>query len=330
MTMRAALILPDLAIRNEFADLFAEHFPDLDLTVHDPLRPGEVRDTLHDIEVLFTFGPFINDELLTQATNLQWIQGLGSGVDGITDRATLSDRVLVTNARGVHGVCVSETAFALMISLARDIPKLVRAQHEHRWTAGPANLLHGRTVGILGVGLIAEGLAARCHAFGMRVEGISSRQDVASFDQLHSYNALREAMARFDYFVLLAPLTEATRNIVDASVLDAMKEGAFLINVSRGGVVDEPALIAALRRGKPAAAALDVFAVEPLEPGNELWDLPNVLISPHAGGQHHDYARHVLPILLQNMNAFQRDADDDLINVVRKPTQFSAQLTEVQ
>jgi D-2-hydroxyacid dehydrogenase (NADP+) len=314
-TIRTGLILPDIALRAEFAAAMRKQLPGVDLTVLDPLGPEDIRPEAQDLEILFSFGQFVNDHIFAPGKAPRWVQSLGTGIDGLADRIRENETVL-TNARGVHAACVSETALALILALARDIPGLVLAQREHRWRSGPANLLSGKTVGILGVGSIAEGLARRCLAFDMRIEGISDRPSAPGFERMHRYEDLTAAVSRFDYFVLLAPLSERTRNIVDAAVLGAMKEGSFLINVARGGLVDEQALLAALARGKPAAAALDVFAVEPLPEDSPLWSAPNVLISPHTGGQHKDYADHVMPIVAHNYAAWRDGRTDEMINRV--------------
>jgi len=153
----------------------------------------------------------------------------------------------------------------------------------------------------------------------MRVEGISQRSQAGVFDRLHAYTALEKVVGGFDYFVILAPLATVTRNSVNAQVLSAMKPGSVLINVARGGIVDEPALVEALRRGVPAAAGLDVFTEEPLNSASPLWDMPNVLISPHAAGHHTGYVESVLPIVEANWAAIRSGQEAQLINVVRRP-----------
>lgn len=315
LRMKAGLILPDIGLRAEFAAAMRQQLADIDLVVLDPLAEGHLPEPASGLDILFTFGQFVNDRIFEPAAAPRWVQSLGTGVDGLADRIGAGSTVL-TNARGVHAACVSETAMALMLALARDIPGLVNAQREGRWVTGPANLLCGKTVGILGVGIIAEALARRCKAFDMRVEGVSGREDVPGFDRMHRYEDLVTAVAGFDYLVLLAPLSDRTRNIIDARVLSGMKDGSFLVNVARGGLVDEQALLLALAGGKPAAAALDVFAVEPLAPGSPFWSAPNVLISPHAAGQHHDYASHVMPIVSHNYAAWRDGRIADMVNLV--------------
>jgi D-2-hydroxyacid dehydrogenase (NADP+) len=312
-SIKAGLILPDIALRAEFAAAIREQLPSIELAVLDPLGEQDVPHAAEELDALFSFGQFVNDGIFQPGKAPRWVQSLGTGVDGLADRIDAGS-TLLTSARGVHSACVSETAMALMLALARDLPGLLLAQRERRWMMGPANLLYGKTVGIVGVGIIAEALARRCAAFDMRVEGVSGRDIAPGFERMHGYADLANAVAGFDYLVLLAPLSDQTRNIVDAHVFARMKPGSFLINVARGGLIDEDALIAALAQGKPTAAALDVFAVEPLPADSPLWTVPNLLISPHAAGQHKDYADHVMPIVSHNFAAWCAGRIDDMIN----------------
>jgi hypothetical protein len=181
---RAAIVLPVVGgLSEKFASAFRDALPGLSLSVLPPFPGRPYNGELRDIEVLFTFGQFLTDEALADALSLRLIQCLGTGLDGIVDRSTLGLATWVTNARGIHGAPVSETALMLMLALARHVPTLVRAQAEHRWHFEPARLLSGSTVGILGVGHIAEALARRCKASDMRVEGISRRSQAGGFDQ---------------------------------------------------------------------------------------------------------------------------------------------------
>ena len=173
---------------------------------------------------------------------------------------------------------------------ARDFRRIERQREAKRWERYPGALLDGKTVGILGVGAIAEGLAPRCKAFGMRVVGISrTSRPIAGFDTIYTRAEIVQAAAELDYFVLLLPLEADTRNIVNDAVLSAMKPTAYLINLARGGVLDEDALIRALNGKKIAGAALDALATEPLPADSPLWTMPNVIITPHIGGFSDNY-----------------------------------------
>ena len=233
------------------------------------------------------------------------MQALGTGLDGITDQPALKPGVIVTSLHGVHGAPVSEAALAGMLALSRNLPGALRAQGERQWRRWPAKLLHNKTVGILGVGLIAEALAPKCKAMGMTVIGISSApRTVAGFDRMHPVSELLGVMPELDYLVLLTPYSPATHNIVDARVLAAMKPTAYLINVARGGVVDEDALLEALRAGRLAGAGLDVFNQEPLPPDHPFWAFENVIITTHQGGFCDTYVDLAMPIIEHNMRCF--------------------------
>jgi phosphoglycerate dehydrogenase-like enzyme len=227
--------------------------------------------------------------------------------------------VIITNIRGIHGAPVSEAALMMMLALARDFADSLRNQDRQVWTRWPAQLLDGKTVGILGVGLIAEVLAPKCKALGMTVAGFTSaKRAVPGFDRMYDRGELIAQAGTLDHLVLLAPYSEETRNLVDARVLAAMKPSSYLINLARGGIVDEDALLRALEQGRIAGAALDVFQEEPLPAGHPLWSAKNVLITPHLGGFSDVYAARALPTVEHNMACFLRGELDQMINVVRR------------
>jgi phosphoglycerate dehydrogenase-like enzyme len=255
---------------------------------------------------------------LTGAERLKWVQALGTGLDGITDQPALKPDVTVTSLHGVHGAPVSEAALATMLALARDLPGFVRAQDEHAWKRWPAKLLYEKTVGIFGIGVIAEALAPKCKAMGMTVIGISSSpRALPGFDRMHGTGELLRVLPECDHFVLLTPYSEKTHRMIDARVFAAMKPSAFFINVARGGVVDEAALIDALRNKTIAGAALDVFETEPLPPDNPLWSFKNVIITTHQGGFCDTYPDLAMPILEHNMRCFLSGNLTGMMNVAR-------------
>jgi phosphoglycerate dehydrogenase-like enzyme len=195
----------------------------------------------------------------------------------------------------------------------------VRNQDRQAWSRWPSRLLDGKTVGIFGVGQIAEGLAPRCKAMGMTVVGFTSaKRELPGFDRMHERGALVAEAGSLDYLVLLAPFAEEIRNLVGARVFAAMKPTSYLINLARGGIVDETALLAALERGEIAGAALDVFQEEPLPAGHPLWSAKNVIITPHLGGFSDVYAEHALVTVEHNLACFLRNDIDGMINVVRR------------
>src|SRR5579871_3950526 len=172
MTNLLILLTFPETIRNQYRDRLQARFPELAIAVVD--HHSKAGPHIGKADALLTFAPMLSSKVLQDGTRLKWIQALGTGTDNLTDQAALRKDVIVTNVRGIHGPPVSEAALAGMLALARDLPRAVRAQASHQWQRWPAQLLHNKTVGIFGIGLIAEALAPKCKAFGMRVIGVSS------------------------------------------------------------------------------------------------------------------------------------------------------------
>ena len=321
--MSNVLILTEVqeAMRARYKAMLLERFPQLTINVVG--HHNDVGPYIADVDILLCFSPPMADHVVRDAPKLKWIQALGTGVDNIVDLPSLGKDVLVTNVRGIHGAPVSEATIAYMLSLARDLPRAGVAQAKSQWERWPAALLDGKTVGILGVGLIAEYLAPICKSLHMTVVGISgSPRDASGFDRVVHRDALEKLAPELDFLVALTPLTAETRGIVGAKVLAAMKPTAYVVNVARGGVVDEPALIAALESGKIAGAALDVFAQEPLPANSPLWKTKNVTIFSHLGGYSQGYEERAMPIIAGNMAKFLSGDLKSMINIVRKPASW--------
>jgi phosphoglycerate dehydrogenase-like enzyme len=321
--MPNVLILTEVqeAMRARYKAMLLERFPQLTINVVG--HHNDVGPYIADIDILLCFSPPMADHVVRDAPKLRWIQALGTGVDNIVDLPSLGKEVVVTNVRGIHGAPVSEATIAFMLSLARDMPRSVRAQDQSRWERWPSALLAGKTVGILGVGLIAEYLAPICKTFGMTVVGISgSPRETRHFDRMAHRNDLTKVAGDLDFLVVLTPLSAETRNIVGEKVFAAMKPTAYLVNVARGGVVDEPALIAALEAGKIAGAGLDVFSQEPLPSDNPLWKTKNITIFSHLGGYSQGYEDRAMPTIAGNMGKFLAGDLKSMINIVRKPASW--------
>jgi D-2-hydroxyacid dehydrogenase (NADP+) len=273
-------------------------------------------------DVLITFGPHLRDRaehVLREAKQLKWIQALGTGVDNIVDRANLRNDIVLTNIHGIHGAAISEAALMAMLNLSRHTALYLRNQEHHAWRRWPCRLIDGKTVGIFGIGAIAQVLAPRCKAMGMRVVGISSvKRPVSGFDEVFARDELKIAVASLDHFVVLTPYTPETHHIINADILSAMKPTSTLINLARGGVIDEAALVNALQSNTIAGAALDVFSKEPLPSDHPLWSLPNVMITPHVGGFYDGYVREALKVINANMRLFLAGDTANMVNVVKR------------
>ena len=305
-------------VTEQYRRRYSQAFPELAIDVATAREQAGA--ALAKADVLLTFGQMMKNLKLdfADAANLKWVQALGTGLDGIVDQPALRPGVIVTSLHGVHGAPVSEAALAGMLALSRDLPGFVRAQDEHQWKRWPAKLLHNKTVGILGIGLIAEALAPKCKAMGMTVVGITSApRKVAGFDSVHPASELLNVVPHLDYLVLLTPYSAATHNMVDAKVFAAMKRSGLLVNLARGGVVDEDALVEALRTKAIAGAALDVFNQEPLPSEHPLWTFPNVIITTHQGGFCDTYVDLAMPILEHNMRCFLKGELKAMMNLAR-------------
>lgn len=271
-----------------------------------------------EAEVILALAHLISQGLIDAAPKLRFIQALTTGVDHL---ATLQLRpdVVIASMRGIHGPQVSEIAFLYMISLSRDFRAMQTNQREKRWVRWPQRLLLDKTLVIVGIGAISEELAKRAKAFGMRVVGVSDARAAApGFGEILPRRDLPTAAAQADFLVVLVPLTAATRHMIDASVMSAMKPGAILINVARGPVVDEAALVEALRSGHLGGAGLDVFEIEPLPEASPLWDMPNVIVTPRIGGMSDVYAKQALPLAIENLKAWRREGAGGLRNLVER------------
>ncbi|MFH9001667.1 D-2-hydroxyacid dehydrogenase [Streptomyces afghaniensis] len=234
----------------------------------------------------------------------RWVHAASAGVDSFLFPALVDDPgVVLTNARGVYDEPTAEYVLGLILALAKDFPGTWEHQRRREWRPRLSDGITGRTVLVWGTGPIGRAIARLLGAVGMRVcgAGRKARTDDPDFGTVHGSTTLTSALGEADYVVLAAPLTKGTRGMVDASVLAAMKPGARLINVGRGGLVDEEALIDHLAAGRLAGAALDVFGQEPLPARSPLWDMPGVMISPHTAGETTGEREALVEVFLDNL-----------------------------
>ena len=310
-----------ILIVNDFADVYAtaiaQLFPQVE--VLKAAGQAEALTLAARADAVVALGQHFNEALIAAAPRARWLHALTSGVDSILRAPSLRPDVAVTSSIGAHGPQMSEAALAMMLYMAREMGRMRDNQAAHRWAQFEPDLLSGATVAILGVGHIAVDLAQRCRALGMRTLGVTSRQrQVEGFDAIFTRDALAEAVAAARHLVVLLPLDASTRGLVDAKVMAALPRGAYLTNLSRGGIVVEADLLAALDSGHLAAAALDVFDTEPLPPESPFWDHPKVLVSPHIGGKSRTYREQVLPYLLDNLEHFLAGHPEAMRNLSAK------------
>jgi phosphoglycerate dehydrogenase-like enzyme len=272
-----------------FSERLAQDFSGLQIAHHDSYEG--IEEDLRDAEIIFTIS--LRPEQLALTRNLRWIHAPSAAVHQLLSPELVNSAVIVTNSREVHGPVVAEHVIALIFALAKNIRQVVALQQKHvwgqesMWRAGvrPREIA-GATLGLIGLGSIGRRVAEMASALGMRVIAVREHVEKGTapgVEAVFAPSALDEMLKQSDYVVLAAPLVGTTRGLIDASRLAVMKPEACLINVGRGPQVDEAALAEALRTRRIAGAALDVFAQEPLPSDSPLWDIENLLITPHNG-----------------------------------------------
>lgn len=290
-------------------------FPDV--TFHGFEHGADAKAAASEFDVIIGLGHHIPNDLIKASTRLKWVQALTTGTETLTAPGVLPPQVLLTSTRGIHGPQMSELALLDMIALNRNFRQMQRNQAEAKWEPWNQPILDGKTVTIVGLGVLAEHLAERCKLFGMTTIGVSGGRSVAPhFDAVLPREKLADATARADFVVLLVPYSPQTHRMISREVLSAMKPTAFLINLARGGVLDEQALIDLLQAGKIAGAAIDVFSTQPLPPDNPLWRMPNVIVTPNLGGRSDTFVEQTLTIVEPNLRAFVEGRLKDLKNLV--------------
>lgn len=251
-----------------------------------PLSSAEVAKLLPGIDGYIAGLDGIDADALEAADRLRVIARYGVGVDNVDLRTAREKGIVVTNTPGANSVSVAELALGLMLALARQIPEAVEAVHQGKWPRYAGLSLEGKTIGILGLGAIGKQLARRLTGFDCRLLAYDPLGDAAVAKELHvELAALDEVLRQADFLSLHLPLLPETREMVNEGFLGKMKRGSFLINTSRGEVVDEAALLKALQSGQLRGAGLDAFAAEPPDPKNPLLELPQVIATPHLGAQ---------------------------------------------
>lgn len=275
------------------------------------------------------FGYLVRPHNLATAARLKWIHSPAAGVTGMLFPALADSRVTLTNGRGLHARSMAEHALALMLAVARQLPASVVAQRERRWEQvgqwqrEPGFLeLAGATLGCVGFGHTGQGVGRLAKALGMRVVAVRKHpsSDPATADEQWGPERLPDLFSTSDWIVMTAPQTAETTGLVGAELLARMKPTAWLVNLARGALLDERALVAALDAGQLAGAALDVFEAEPLPADHALWTHPRVLLTPHVGGVGPQYWRRACDQFAGNLARFV--AGEPLDNVVDQPAGY--------
>ncbi len=266
------------------------------------------------------YGLRVPQNLLSRAPDLKWIQVMSAGVDWILDDTMRESRVLLTNVSGIHAIPISEYVLAMMLTFAKQVSLWLQLKQDRKWQRFPMNLLHGKTVGVVGLGSIGQQIARLAHAFGMRV--IATRRKVSrtgrarNVDIILPGSGLEQLLRESDFVVLAVPLTPETERLIGEAELKMMKPTAVLINIARGKVVDEKALAHAVEEGWIAGAGLDVYTTEPLPADSLLWGLPNVVLTSHIAGGMGTYTQEATAIFCRNLERYL--GGKRLLNLVDK------------
>lgn len=272
-------------------------------------------DHIADVEILFGH---IGEDAIQAATVLRWAHQPHAGVEGFMYPAFKESAIMLTNCRGLYGTQIAEHAFALLLSLTRQIPAQLEFMKTKHWERLPCIELAGMTMGILGLGGIGKAIATRARAFEFDVVAVDAepvdKPDTVS--ELFGLDTLMDFLARTHILVVCCPITPETHKLLSHAQFNRMPDASYVVNISRGKVIDEDALLAALRSGKLAGAGLDVTYTEPCPPENPLWDQQNVILTSHSAGASQHIRRRAMQLFIDNLHRYV--AGEPLVNLVDK------------
>lgn len=297
---------PMLQLNEKHIQQIKEQFPDSEITVVDDTKE-QVDSKIKDIEIILTSR--LHNIDFHQAKSLKWIHVISAGIDRIPD-AVLKSNVLITNSSGVHSIPITEHVFAFMLMFERQIYKTFRIQiEEKKWVRSyklqNVSELHGKTIGIIGLGRIGRKIAEIAKAFNIKVLAVvRNPREEKNVDELYPSDELDKVLEKSDHVVCCLPLTKETYHLFDYEKFKKMKPSAYFINIGRGKIVNELDLIRALKESVIAGAGLDVFEEEPLSADSNLWNLENVIITPHYSGWTPYYMDRVVDIFCENLRDF--------------------------
>lgn len=272
-------------------------------------------EDIENIDILVTFNSF--DKLdVDMFPNLKWIHLLSAGINQVPKDKLMKRNILLTNSRGVYSIPIAEWIVLKTLEMYKNSKEFHQKQENKVWKKNTHLLeLYGKTVGFIGTGSIASEAAKRFEGFGVNIIGINtSGKQVKHFHECYSIDDINKAVSKCDVVVITAPYTEKTYHLINESVFQNMKDGTFLVNIARGVIIDEAALIKNLKSGKVKKAALDVFEKEPLPEDSPLWEMDNVYISPHNSWASEMIYKRRYEITYENLKKYKNN--EELINVI--------------
>ena len=274
---------------------------------------ADLTQELLDARVFFGF---CDPSVFAKTPQLEWIQTSSAGLDAILTPELIARDLLITNASGVHAPQLAEAAWSMTLSLIRSLPLYHRQQRDHTWEWGPIDCLTGSTAGIIGLGGTGRRFADIAAAFGMRVLAVDPHTPPrpACVESIWGLERLDEMIAASKVLLIACPFTSETHQLLDERRLALLPDDAVLINIARGDIIDQNALISTLQSGRILGAGLDVTEIEPLPQDSPLWDLPNLVLTPHCAGASPHRNRRVSGLFCENLRRFQ--AGEPLLNLV--------------
>ncbi len=288
--------------------------PQARITVSDLTSASEY---IENTDIIVAMGMTDIRPLFPQATRLKWVHALTAGVEGLIFPEMQNSQVILTNSRGIHGIPVSEHVLALILAFNRCLHQLIRQQLVKQWKRVLPDEIHEKTIGIIGLGSIGREIAKKSKGLGMQVLATKRKSSEEIFvDKMYAPDKLLDMLALCDFVVVALPLTEETRELLRLEHFTAMKRSAYLINIARGDVIRQADLIQALQEGLIRGAGLDVFDQEPLPEDNPLWDMPNVIISPHVAASSPYYLDRAIKTFADNLARYANGGE--MFNIIDK------------
>lgn len=307
-----------LVVLNQLAERHLEQLTNASpgITIHTA-TPEKAAAYMPEADILVAWGWMDIRPLYLTAPKLRWVHALSAGVERLTFPEIQASETILTNSKGIHGIPVSEHVLSIMLAFSRGLNLLIRQQQERVWKRVPTDEIYEKTIGIVGLGSIGRAIAKKAKGLGMSV--LATKREMTNeifVDKLYTPDQLPEMLAEADYVVVAVPLTEETNEFFCLEHFQAMKKTAYFINIARGSVVREADLVQALENGMIQGAGLDVFEHEPLPETSPLWQMPNVIITPHLAALSPYYLDRAVKLLADNLCRFTQGGE--MVNTVDK------------
>jgi len=292
-------------------------FPAVRFALCDNSTPG----LLSEADILFVRRWMSDHELQLLPRTLRWLHIEGVGVDHVVPRLPDHIHPIITNGRGLSSDLIAEYALCVLMMLRWQMPRAVLQQQQHRWERWTTSSVVGTTLALIGLGEVGRAIAKRAVAIGMKVIGARRQPGPVRYvEEVYAASQLHRVLSLADSTIVAVPLTAATEGMVDSAAIESMRRGSYLVNIGRGRVVSETALLSALASGHLAGAALDVFAQEPLSSDSPLWDAPNLIITPHIAGAMSGLRVRAVEFFFENLQRFLQG--EPLRSVVNRETGY--------